>query len=246
MHDQLAWFDHALAVAFAVGFPAVATPLYAARRPRLLANDSGARKREYWETVAWLAGMGLLTLAVWIVQARPFDSLGLAVSTSPWTWLALGLALAASVLIALQARGIVRDATARDAAREALAPVREYLPATEGEARLFRGVAFSAGIGEEIFYRGFLLWYLSRLMPLLAAVVVSSLLFGLAHIMHGRQAAIRAALMGLVLAGLYLLGGTLLAPMLLHTAIDLSNGAIGRAAFAPEAEAPASEAPQPD
>lgn len=222
--------DHLLALTFAVGFPAVAIPLYARRRPSLEAGDSRARIREYLETIAWLAGMGIMTLTVWVAAARSPRLLGLVLPTS-WPALAsLGVAVLLSALLFLQVRGVRRDAATREAAQAALEAVREYLPRTAREARLFRSVAFSAGIGEEIFYRGFLLWYLPQFMPMIAALCVSSIFFGLAHAMHGLDAAIRSAFVGALLAGLYLLGGSLLAPMLLHTAIDLSSGETGMAA----------------
>ncbi len=109
-------------------------------------------------------------------------------------------------------------------------PFESTYPGRHEKPAYSRSVAFSAGIGEEIFYRGFLLWYLPQFMPMIAALCVSSIFFGLAHAMHGLDAAIRSAFVGALLAGLYLLGGSLLAPMLLHTAIDLSSGETGMAA----------------
>ena len=93
---------------------------------------------------------------------------------------------------------------------------------------LVAATALAAGTGEEIFYRGFLLWYLSASMSLLLAVVVSSVLFGLAHGMHGFQATLRATIMGFVLCGLYVFSGALWASILLHTAVDLSSGEMAR------------------
>ncbi len=62
-------------------------------------------------------------------------------------------------------------------------------------------------------------------------MLVSSLLFGAAHAMHGAQATVRASIIGVALAGPFLVSGALWAPMLLHTAIDLSNGATGMRVF---------------
>lgn len=226
--------DHVLAVFFAVGFPAVAIPLYARRRSHLEAGDTQVRVREYWETIAWLAGMGATTLLLWLSTGRSVEVLGLGVPTSARALVSLGAAVLVSGLLFLQVRNTYRDPATRDAARTSLEAVREYLPVTTREARLFRGVAFSAGIGEEIFYRGFLLWYLPQFMPLIAAVGVSSALFGVAHAMHGLDAAVRAALTGGLLSGLYLFSGSLLAPMILHTSIDLSSGEMARAVFGTE------------
>jgi membrane protease YdiL (CAAX protease family) len=118
------------------------------------------------------------------------------------------------------------------------AEVDEYLPRTPGEGRLFHGVAVSAGVGEELFYRGFLVWYLSTWLPLAAAVAAAAVMFASAHAMHGRSATIKAGVLGLVFSGLYLWTGALYLPMLLHTLIDWFAGAASRAARMPAALRP--------
>jgi len=223
--------DHALALTFAFGFPLVTTPIYARRRAALLSGDSALRRREYAETIVWLASMGLATVIVWFVTDRDLALLGLTFHNS-WQFLAgFALALLVSALLYWQVLSVRHDSATREASRKALEPVREYLPATAGEARLFRGVALSAGLGEETFYRGFLLWYLMQFTSLPWAIAVSSVLFGLAHIMHGAQATVRATIIGFLLAALYVFTGALWASMLLHTAIDLSSGEMGAAVF---------------
>lgn len=234
MEDGVRWLDHALAIAFAIGFPMVSTPIYARRRPRLRAGDSATRRREYRETILWLGGMGLATLTVWVAAGRDLALIGVGFSISWWLLTGLMIALVAAGLLFLQARGVRQDERARQATWRALEPVREYLPTCREEARLFRAVSVAAGLGEELFYRGFLLWYLTEFVPLPWAVAISSALFGAAHVMHGTGATIRATLTGAALAGLYLLSGSLWASMLLHAAIDLSSGEMGLAAFGAE------------
>lgn len=223
--------DHLLAVVFAVGFPVVTAPVYARRRASLRANDSAVRRREYVETIVWLSCMGLATLAVWRAADREWSALGLGFEWSGRAGLSLLAATVIGTLLCLQVRAVRRDTATRDAARLALEPVREYLPTTRAELRLFRGVSVAAGVGEELFYRGFLIWYLSHLAPIAVAVGLSSVLFGLAHVVHGAKATSRATVLGFVLAGLYLFSGSLWASMLLHTAIDLTSGETGVAVF---------------
>lgn len=223
--------DHLLAVFFGIGFPLVCIPLYARRRPALEAGDARTKRREYVESIAWLAGMGVATVALWVLSGRDFDLLGLGWPGTASFWITLGLILLVASSFFMAPRLIGDDEQARAAVRQKLQPVREYVPANAAEYRLFRGVALSAGVGEEIFYRGFLIWYLGTVLSLPLAVVVSSLLFGAAHAMHGAQATVRASIIGAALAGLYLVSGALWAPMLLHTAIDLSNGATGLRVF---------------
>ena len=223
--------DLALALVFAVGFPLITWPQYARRRPALKAGDWEVKRREYAETIAWLTAMGLAPVFLWLATGRDLDRLGLGVDVSWQGGVALLLAAGLGALLALQVRAVRRDPATREAVRTALTPVAEYLPHSLGEARWFRGVSVAAGVGEEIFYRGFLIGYLASWMPLVWAVVASSVLFGLAHGMHGLQATARATLMSGVFAALLLFSGSLWACMLLHTLIDLSSGETGLAVF---------------
>ena len=224
--------DHIVALAFAIGFPAITGPAYLRRRAQMLAGNPSVRRSEYLETIAWLSAMGVAAVLAFVVGDRALSGLGLSFDFTFRHLSALLIAAIAGAFLFAQAIAVARDPGMQKAARESLESVREYLPRDAQDARLFRGVAISAGIGEELFYRGFLLWYLSQAVSLPVAVAISSVLFALAHWMHGYQAVIRAGLIGLLLAGLYLLGGALWAPMLLHTMADLSSGAMGQAAFA--------------
>jgi membrane protease YdiL (CAAX protease family) len=223
-------FDLLLALGFAVGFPALTTHVYVRRRPLLQAGHWDTKRREYIETVLWLAGMGAATLFLWALARRDFATLGLPLTVSWKSVVALAVAGGGAALLFFQVHSVRGNVRAQDAVRRGLEPVREYLPASGRERKLFRAVSVSAGIGEELFYRGFLIWYLGQFMPLVLAVLASSALFALAHVMHGTSATVRAGLMGLVLAGLFVFSGALWASMLLHTAVDLSSGELALAA----------------
>jgi membrane protease YdiL (CAAX protease family) len=229
--------DHFLAFLFGIVFPAIAIPHYARRREALRAGVPGIRMREYRDTILWLGGMGACTLAVWALAGRRWSRLGLEGQVSGPVITASVVILALALFFWIQTRWVRRDARARESVRAQVEQVDEFMPATGPELRAFHGVAVSAGIGEELFYRGFLLWYLGTMMPGLAAVVVSSLLFAIAHLMHGAAATWRAGLLGAAFCGLYVWTGTLWLPMLLHTAIDEFAG---QAAFAARASGAAS------
>lgn len=229
--------EHVIVVLFGLGFPAISAPSYSTRRVAILAGDRELKKREYRETIAWLSAMGAASVAFFVWSGQDLSLLGVEWPSSSRGAVSVALAAAGSTALWLQVRAVRVDPATRAATREALMPVREYFPHNVDERRLFRGVSIAAGIGEELFYRGFLLWYAAQWLPVWAAVVVSSLLFGLAHVMHGVQATARSTLMGFVLAGLYLFGGSLVAPMILHTAVDLTSGESGALAFADDSTA---------
>lgn len=98
------------------------------------------------------------------------------------------------------------------------------LPATREERLWWVLVALTAGICEEILFRGFLLRYLHTSpwqLNLTLALIVSSLIFGLQHLYQGLQGVIASTLLGALLGLLFLLSGSLLLPILLHAALDL-------------------------
>jgi len=97
------------------------------------------------------------------------------------------------------------------------------IPTTGRERWLFAVVAISAGICEEIVFRGWLLYVLHRLGGLngTALILIGAALFGLCHIYQGVTGVIGTTLAGVLLAALYVATGTLLVPMVLHSLIDV-------------------------
>lgn len=100
------------------------------------------------------------------------------------------------------------------------------LPETRAERFGFVLLGLTAGVCEEALYRGFLIRYLhegSPAMPLLLAVAVASLAFGLVHIYQGGAAVLRTGLAGLGFGLLFLLSGSLIPGIVLHALIDLQG-----------------------
>jgi membrane protease YdiL (CAAX protease family) len=108
-----------------------------------------------------------------------------------------------------------------DSAFEELKPL---MPQSTGELHTFYGLAFTAGIVEELLWRGYLIWYLTNFVPLWGAAVISAVVFGLAHSYQGIKNVPKLAFVGLTLAGLYILSGSLWLPILVHIAGDMIQG----------------------
>jgi membrane protease YdiL (CAAX protease family) len=126
-----------------------------------------------------------------------------------------------------------RRILARPAVVERLEKRLDYaeplLPHTLGERRLFWVVSATAGICEETLYRGFLTWYIAGWTGPWAAIVLSSLIFGLGHVYLGVAQVPRTFLVGLVLALLAYFSGSLWPSIVLHAAIDWNAGELGYA-----------------
>jgi len=180
---------------------------------------------EYKRSIAWLTGLGLICLVNWVYQTRGFPVLGLSEGSSLLRW-AGGLALALAGLVATHFQGsqLSNNEKMRFELKQQLKRFDFMLPRTREQLRWFGWVSLAAGVWEELVYRGFLIWYLQHWMGPIPALLVSSLVFGLAHSYQGPANILRTGLVGLWLGGVYLLSGALWPAMLAHFVFDVING----------------------
>ena len=105
------------------------------------------------------------------------------------------------------------------------ATVTELLPRTSAEIILWLLVAISAGVAEEIAFRG----YLQRQFAALTgnqwiALVIQALLFGVSHGYQGVEATLRITLLGLIF-GIFAITRRSLRPgIIAHTWTDMASG----------------------
>lgn len=103
--------------------------------------------------------------------------------------------------------------------------LRQLLPVTVFERALFAGVSITAGICEELIFRGFLLTALTQSSgSSVLAAVISSGAFGVLHAYQRPLGALRAAMIGCVLASSVIMTGSIYAAVIAHIAIDLLSG----------------------
>jgi membrane protease YdiL (CAAX protease family) len=107
-----------------------------------------------------------------------------------------------------------------------------FLPSNYKEFAQFSFLAFSAGICEEIVYRGFLVNYLYGhfIDPVWAynvAVIFPAIIFGIVHMYQGFKAVLKIAVMSLLFGTIFIFSESLLIVIILHVAVDLLGGFIG-------------------
>lgn len=196
------------------------------------------RRRIYGSVLVteWLYFFALL--AAWIVLERPLSELGFRFSGGGGFWIGLALVIVATLAL-LYSWHAAASAGPDDKRkfRDSLGPLIHFLPVTDRDYKLLNWVSITAGIVEETVYRGFALWYFFHYMPAWAAVIVTSLVFGLAHSYQGPAGMARVSLVGLALAGLYLLSGSLWLPIVAHAILDLAQCATIRRMLEPAGEA---------
>lgn len=217
--------DHILFVVICLASPLIDWLwLYPRLRRATSAGVAGARVRGYVLTMLTSWGLTACVIALWLAFGRPFDYLRLGIGTPLRT--ALGLALSAVYVVFawVQRRAVLGQPDAAALVQRQLGRADALMPHSPREYRLFQMVAISAGICEEILYRGFVIWYLAIWTSLIPAAVISSILFGFAHIYIGISHVIRTVIVGGVMAALVLATGSLWPAIILHAAIDLFSG----------------------
>lgn len=236
MNMSHGFFDYAL-FGLLVAVPAIERwwtwPRYL---ERLKTGEPDVRAGFYRRLIAgeWIPAACLLGWWAW--TARPWGGLLLAGTPTPWTMdlgpgarLGIGLGYVALLIgvLAMQRKLLLKKPERMERARRALAYAEPLLPHTKMERRLFWGVSLTAGVCEELFYRGFLIWFLMAWMGPLWAAVLSSAIFGAGHIYMGWMQAPKTALAGLVLAFVALASASLWPAIVLHAAMDWNAGEIG-------------------
>lgn len=81
-------------------------------------------------------------------------------------------------------------------------------------------MSLGAGVGEELLFRGALQGWLSQQLPIFAAIIIPSIIFGLLH--HANRVyMIIAGVIGAYLGGVFWLTGNIVVPIIAHTLYDI-------------------------
>lgn len=197
------------------------------------AGRSDARIVAYTWTIAiqWILTLGFL--AWWRLSGGELAPLRLVPEVAGKQWIAVGAGLALAAGAVIQMAAVLRRPEQLVRLRDQAGDLLAIAPRTPAESRLFAALSCTAGVCEEILYRGLLLAVLGAAVGLWPAVLLSTAVFGLGHAYQGAAGILKTAAVGLVLALLAVGSGSLFVPMLVHAVIDLVNGPmLGRAATA--------------
>lgn len=193
---------------------------------RIEAGEPCNRVRLYMQTLAleWIA-LAVLASA-WYLLGRPIASLGFVAPGGNGFWIAAGLLVLTTAFLIISWRSALKMGQEEKAKqKDALGTLVHFLPQTDRDYRHFIGVSITAGIVEEILYRGFAFWYLALFMPMWLVIVVSAVAFGLGHSYQGTGGVVRVTAIGLAFGGFYLLSGSIWLPILAHAILDILQGA---------------------
>jgi membrane protease YdiL (CAAX protease family) len=192
----------------------VALPWRALRNSR---SDKPARSRtrRYLATIGEIAGLLLGLALVAFLSGADAGDFGLA--WPPPRGGRVGLLIAALLITGLLATTLVMKPKRSPREDEAMG----QLPQDRDETLAYLAFTSFAGFGWEILYRGFLLWWLTPLVGIAAAVVIASLAYGLAHGWKSRAHGLGSILSAFLFTIGYALTGSLWWLIAIHTALPL-------------------------
>jgi membrane protease YdiL (CAAX protease family) len=196
------------------------------RYRRLLADvavNPGARLRHYvrgivgeWAAVGMVAVIGLLA-------HRGARSIGL--RGGPHAGTAIADVIAVAIVLAISAVLFrLGGETMRELLRRQARGFEALLPRTRAERVTFAGLAITAGICEEIIFRGFGIAYLSWVWPSASrgeVIAVTAVAFGLVHLYQGPRGVVLTGVVGAYLAWVTLSTGSLLPAIAMHALLAL-------------------------
>jgi CAAX protease family protein len=194
-----------------------------------------ARLKSTLQIYAWniLALWSLAGFCVWISRMNylTLNDLGQRPGNAYRALLIFGILVAIIVLL-IGAQKHHRKKANPQQLNNSLDRVRRLLPKTSTERAVWIVVSISAGVCEEVLYRG---WLLSLFAATLGSVwlglLISSIVFGFAHAYQGRPAILGTGVIGAVFGFLFIFSGSLIPGQVLHAAMDLNNGlALGKVA----------------
>ena len=171
--------------------------------------EAGARVLYYRTQVLWEWSWVVVLVLIATSIANPLQWLGLTLPNQ-FGWIILAALLLG---VGLSTYLLRRNPGAMSAMQRSLEASSILLPSTSAERKWYAAAAITAGICEELLYRGFLIRYLHVTFPgldFLIISIISGVIYGLSRSYQGLKGIGQTALMGFSFAIIYFLSGNLL------------------------------------
>ncbi len=158
---ELTIFDHIFVSILFIVVPVLSVKDVRSFKSQLNAGKPNARLFYYRSTIAWSWGLTLAVAALWLWYKRSILQLGFGLEINKGFWVGFVIVVVACGVMIMQVIALRRHPEKLRAMAKRLESAQELLPRTKQEAREFVAVSITAGICEEIIYRGYLMVYLS-------------------------------------------------------------------------------------
>ena len=197
-------------------------------RKSVAEGEPNARVTGYRRAVIGQWGFVAAMAAIWFSHDRSLTAIRLA-PPSAWRIVASVAIVGAMIaFVVLQLRSVKRlSEERRVAVRPRFGNVAFLLPHTRREYLWFLSLSATAGVCEELLYRGYLAWFLTPWLGTAGAFIAVIALFGIGHAYQGTKGAIRATLAGAVMTLIVVATGWLVPAMIVHALVDAGSGSVG-------------------
>jgi len=228
---ELSWSDHILFFVIGVLLPAM-TILGTQQQLQKIKFNTAIKIRLYWSNNVYQWLMTLAVLGVWWWNGRSLELLGF-----PWPiplpgGIPLAVLLVFLIVYVLDTYFEIRSEQVRKQTTEEMRQSLSFLPQTAYEYLHFIPLALTAGICEEIIFRGFFLRYLQVFFgegdaTYTIAILVGAVLFAIVHAYQGWRSVIKIGGMAVMFGYIFVQTDSLWLLILVHALVDLIGGALG-------------------
>jgi len=228
----LGWLDMILLAVIIIAWPIYAhinRKMYPIEEIR---DDPNIRTKSYNLSLLELWGLTIAILLVWGIAERSFEALGFQYVPSLAMLVVWGVALFGLGYSAWQLYGVHTNQETRQNIAKQLRDVGEMtqllMPKTNREYWHSMLLAVTAGITEEVIFRGYLIWALGLFVPIWAASILSVCVFVFLHLYQKTAGLIQVTAFAVVATIMYIACGSLWPVIILHIGIDVLNISLAR------------------
>ena len=205
--------------------------IQAQKQIKELEYSTATKIQMYWINGFGLWAMAVIVLLVWWFSDRVVMDLGLNWPPPSLDQISVILVVIFIVLYLLDVGSELATDALREKTFQRWTEDMPFLPAKDVEWLHFNFLSLSAGICEEIVFRGFFITYLYSLLQFLPAqtaqilaVLFPAIIFGFVHYYQGWKAMLKISLMAVLFGYIFVLTGSLWLLILLHFLVDLLGG----------------------
>jgi membrane protease YdiL (CAAX protease family) len=224
---ELHWSDHLLFLIIGIIIP-LRTVLGTQPQLKNMRFDTRMKLQLYWGNNLYLWLLCSAVLGIWWLNGRPAHLLGL---NWPWIWPQGWSMIVMAVFGVLYVWDTVTEINSREQREMTAETMRSelgFLPQTGKEYFHFIFLALTAGICEEIIFRGYFIRYFQCLLgseeTYTLAILLPAVIFGVVHIYQGWHAVVKIGAMAIMFGYVFVHTDSLWLLILVHALVDLIGG----------------------
>ena len=198
---------------------------------RLESHGTNKKLKGYQSTIIWSWLPVVLILLLLLFSDITLSNIGfrwININTSALNkWIVIPFIALCLIYLFYNVYSIIILKINKKARLEASKNLPEYaktlLPITRLEKKTWVFVALTAGITEEIVYRGYLFFAFALIFPSLSifhVLIISTFIFGIGHIYQGKEV-VKSTILGLVFGFSYIIFDSIIPIIVLHSVQDL-------------------------